>query len=155
MHLKLIASIHHTRAVSSINFGEHGRNLMVNLKVKCMNHCTLDFLASLYSVLNTFIPVLFPCKYLWAGSSWHFFRGVWSFFGSRMKYGFMIISFLCIAAIWISLFHHVNVNFFFPCFEFVIVSVCFFFTPCKSSAPFSLNLIFLEAREDKKVHFKA
>ena len=28
--------------------------------------------------------------------------------------------------------------------------MCFILTPCKSSAPFSLNLIFLEAREDKK-----
>jgi hypothetical protein len=37
---------------------------MVNLKVKCMNHCTPGFLASLHSVLNIFIPVLFPGKYL-------------------------------------------------------------------------------------------
>jgi hypothetical protein len=64
MHLKLIASIYHTRAISSTNFGEHRRNFMVNLKVKCMNHCTPGFLASLYSVLNIFIPVLFPGKYL-------------------------------------------------------------------------------------------
>jgi len=46
-------------AISSTNFGEHGRNFMVNLNVKCMNHCTSDFLASLYSVLNIFIPFIF------------------------------------------------------------------------------------------------
>jgi len=52
MHLKLIASIYRMRAISSTNFGEHGRNFMVNMNVKCMNHCTPDFLASVHSVLN-------------------------------------------------------------------------------------------------------
>jgi hypothetical protein len=31
------------RAICSTNFGEHSRNFMVNLNVKCMNHCMPDF----------------------------------------------------------------------------------------------------------------
>lgn len=127
MHLKLIASIYRMHAISSTNFGEHGRNFMVNLNVKCMNHCTPDFLASLYSVINIFIPFIFSLQLFMTRQflvCFFFFLCGWSYFGSLLKYGFMIISILCIAVIWISLFHHINVNLFFPCFEFVTVSVC-------------------------------
>ena len=99
MRLNLIASIYHWRAVSSTHFVEYGRKFVVNLNVKFMNHCTLDFIASLYSVLRISIPFFFFANIYEQAVSGLFFRSGWSFFGSLMKYGFMIISFLCIAAI--------------------------------------------------------
>jgi len=59
MRLNLIASIYHWRAVSSTHFVEYGRKFVVNLNVKCMKHCTPDFIASLYSVLHISIPFFF------------------------------------------------------------------------------------------------
>jgi len=49
-------------AIPSTKFGEHGRNFIVNLNAKCMNYSTADFLASLYCVLNIFIPFLFSLQ---------------------------------------------------------------------------------------------